>query len=84
MAPSTTFCARTDRRQYLYNRSRAKLLCVVKGVFGGAGRPVMGHSGKGELLSGQAVPNVFGVTGRQFVHRTAGGVGAFVGQARHS
>jgi hypothetical protein len=26
-------------------------------VFGGAGRPVMGHSWEGVLLSGRAVPN---------------------------
>ncbi len=32
-------------------------------VFGGAGRPVMGHSGEGRLLSGHAVPNVFGSGG---------------------
>ena len=60
------------------------LLCVVKGRFGGAGRPVMGHSGEGELLSGHAVPSVFGVAGRRIARRTAGGVGAFVGQARRS
>ena len=35
----------------------------VKGCFGGAGRPVMGHSGEGELLSGHAVPRVFGSDG---------------------
>ena len=31
------------------------LLCVVKVLLGGAGKPVMGHSGflEGELLSGQ-------------------------------
>jgi len=33
-----------------HNSARAKLLCVVKACFGGAGRPVMGHSGEGELL----------------------------------
>ena len=31
-------------------RRGSKLLCVVKGRFGGAGRPVMGHSGEGKLL----------------------------------
>src|SRR3954470_9027176 len=30
--------------------SRSKLLCLSRGCFGGAGRPVMGHSVEGKLL----------------------------------
>jgi aryl-alcohol dehydrogenase-like predicted oxidoreductase len=30
--------------------ARPKLLCLSRGCFGGAGKPVMGHSGEGELL----------------------------------
>jgi hypothetical protein len=36
--------------RHSHNGPRAKLLCVVKGVVGVAGSPVMGHSGEGELL----------------------------------
>jgi hypothetical protein len=57
----------------------------VKRLFGGAGTPVMGHSGEGELLSGHAVPRVFGSDGpavRSKDNRC--GVRQFAGQARHS
>jgi hypothetical protein len=51
------------------------LLCVVKRRFGGAGRPVMGHSVEGELLSSHAMPTrVIRVTVRQIVRRTTGSV----------
>jgi hypothetical protein len=70
------------------------LLCVVKGRFGGAGRPVMSHSGEGRLLSGHALPSgMVRVTGRQIVRRTtvsvsgsyrARPVTASSGQARRS
>src|SRR4051812_40052441 len=30
--------------------SRSRLLCVVKGCFGGAGRPVMSHAVRGQAL----------------------------------
>ena len=47
------------------------LLCSVKGRFGGAGRPVMGHSVEGELLSSHTLPTrVVRVAGRQIVRRT--------------
>ena len=57
----------------------------VKGCFGGAGRPVIGHSCEGKLLSGHAVPKVFGSVGPavRFEGQPAG-VRQFVGQARHS
>jgi hypothetical protein len=42
---------RSVRLWWWRNGRRAKLLCVVKGCFGGAGRPVMGHSGEGELVA---------------------------------
>ena len=66
------------------DHSRSKLLWVVKGLFRRrSGKPVMGHSGEGRLLSGHVLSRIGGVAGRQIVRRTAG-VGAFVGQTRHS
>jgi hypothetical protein len=60
------------------------LLCVVKGLFaGGAGSPVMGHSGEGRLLLGHAVPAVWG--GDETADRSEDNVGvrAFWGRSRH-
>lgn len=62
----------------------AMLLCVVKGWFGrGAGSPVIGHSGEGKLVSGQAVRRWVqgGTTDREQDNRMCG-VRAFVGQSR--
>jgi hypothetical protein len=52
---------------------RSMLLCVVNGGIGGAGRPVMGHSFEGRLLSSHAMPMCWvRVTGRQIVSKTTG------------
>ena len=42
--------SRAPSRRRWHNSARAKLLCLSRGGFGGAGRPVMGHSGEGKLL----------------------------------
>ena len=53
----------------------------VKGLPGVAGRPVMGHSGEGELLLGHAVSAVGWDRGRRIVRRTTVvGVGQLLGQ----
>jgi hypothetical protein len=59
------------------------LLCVVKVLSGVAGRPVMGHSGEGELLLGHALSGRVGWDGgRRIDRRTTGdGVRQLLGQA---
>lgn len=57
------------------------LLCLVKGLPAVLGRPVMGHSGEGGLLSGHGgAGDGVGVAGRQIVRKTADGVRHVVGQ----
>jgi hypothetical protein len=67
-------------------RSRAMLLCLVKVLFGagGAGRPVMGHSSEGELLSGHAVPVFVSGGGPADRSKDSRSVRAFAGQARRA
>jgi hypothetical protein len=68
-----------------HRRARSMLLCVVKGRFGGAGRPVMGHSCEGRLLSSHALPSEMGAgdgpADRSKDNRV--GVRQLSGQARH-
>src|SRR5215213_4710464 len=44
----------------------------VKGLFGGAGKPVMGHSVRASSYQATRCRRCSGVTGRRFVRRTTG------------